>query len=175
MTAKARLKVRAATADDARPAAEILAAVAAEGVLGTEPPVDVDARADAFRERVADGGPTLMLILEDAGRVVGHALVRETRTPGVLTFGMAIGVEGRGRGGGRALMEAIVAHARACGAHKLELEVWPDNDRAIALYTAAGFEVEGLRRDHYRRRDGSLRSSLIMARGLGSAAPPGDG
>jgi hypothetical protein len=27
-----------------------------------------------------------------------------------------------------------------------------------------GFEVEGLRRSHYRRRDGSLRSALVMAR-----------
>ena len=48
--------------------------------------------------------------------------------------------------------------------HKLELEVWPDNGPAISLYARYGFEVEGLRRSHYRRRDGSLRSSLIMAR-----------
>ena len=33
----------------------------------------------------------------------------------------------------------------------------------LTLYGAAGFEVEGLRRDHYRRQDGSLRSTLIMA------------
>ncbi|MHB8693226.1 MAG: GNAT family N-acetyltransferase, partial [Solirubrobacteraceae bacterium] len=55
-----------------------------------------------------------------------------------------------------------IAHGRAVGAHKLTLEVWPDNGRAIALYAKAGFEVEGLLRDHYRRRDGSLRSALIM-------------
>ena len=42
--------------------------------------------------------------------------------------------------------------------------MWPDNGRAIALYTRAGYEVEGVRRDHYRRRDGSLRSAVIMAR-----------
>lgn len=47
------------------------------------------------------------------------------------------------------------------------LEVWPDNERAIALYEAYGFEREGLRRDHYRRRDGTLRSSVLMARLLG--------
>jgi putative acetyltransferase len=62
------------------------------------------------------------------------------------------------------LLEAMADHARASGAHKLELEVWTDNARAIALYVSAGFEVEGLRRNHYRRRDGSLRSALIMAR-----------
>lgn len=47
-----------------------------------------------------------------------------------------------------------------------EPPVWPDNAPAIALYTAAGFEVEGERRHHYRRRDGSLRSALLMARSL---------
>jgi ribosomal protein S18 acetylase RimI-like enzyme len=76
---------------------------------------------------------------------------------------MAILAEARGQGGGRALLSAVQDHASATGAHKISLEVWTDNGRAIALYAAAGFEVEGLRRNHYRRRDGSLRSTLIMA------------
>jgi putative acetyltransferase len=75
---------------------------------------------------------------------------------------MAILPEFRGRGGGRALLDAAQEHARTVGAHKISLEVWTDNARAIGLYAAAGFEVEGLLRDHYRRRDGSLRSALIM-------------
>ena len=48
--------------------------------------------------------------------------------------------------------------------HKVELEVFPDNAAAIGLYRSFGFEQEGLRRDHYRREDGSLRSALLMAR-----------
>ena len=56
----------------------------------------------------------------------------------------------------------MIDHARSVGAHKVELEVWPDNVRAIGLYESAGFEVEGLKRNHYRRRDGSLRSALVM-------------
>ncbi|HUB99737.1 MAG TPA: GNAT family N-acetyltransferase [Solirubrobacterales bacterium] len=54
--------------------------------------------------------------------------------------------------------------ARPPDVHKLELEVFDDNTAAIGLYESAGFEREGLRRDHYRREDGSLRSALIMAR-----------
>jgi putative acetyltransferase len=61
------------------------------------------------------------------------------------------------------LMEAALA-ARPADAHKIELEVFPDNEAAIGLYRSFGFEEEGLRRDHYRRRDGSLRSALVMAR-----------
>ncbi len=61
------------------------------------------------------------------------------------------------------LAEAALA-SRPADVHKIELEVFPDNEAAIGLYRSLGFEEEGLRRDHYRREDGSLRSALIMAR-----------
>ena len=69
-------------------------------------------------------------------------------------------------------MDTALRHLATTDAHKVELEVWPDNGRAISLYATYGFEVEGLRRSHYRRRDGSLRSSLIMARLLAPAGEP---
>jgi putative acetyltransferase len=160
--------VRAAEIRDLPATVAILAAVAEEGVLGTEPPVNVGARAEGFRGMIEGDGPAAFWVLEDHGQIVGHAAVHE-RARGVLSLGMAILPEARGRRGGRMLLERAVEHARSAGAHKLELEVWPDNGRAIALYARAGFEVEGLRRRHYRRRDGSLRDSLIMARLLGDA------
>ena len=143
--------------------ARVLAAVAEEGLVATEPPVDLDVRAERFREAIEGEGGTALWVLEEEGRVVGQAGVHAGVAQGVLSLGMAVVPEARGRGGGRALLEAIVAHARSAGAHKLELEVWPENGRAVALYASAGFEVEGLRREHYRRRDGSLRSALVMA------------
>ena len=144
-------------------AARTVAEVAHEDVLGAQPPVDVAQRGDRLRELVERGEPAGLWVLEDeSGRQVGHAAVEES-VPGVLTFGMAILPEARGRGGGRALVAAVQDHARATGAHKISIEVWTDNAPAIALYAATGFEVEGLRREHYRRRDGRLRSTLIMA------------
>jgi RimJ/RimL family protein N-acetyltransferase len=141
----------------------VLAAVAEENFIATQPPVDLEQRAARFREIIERGDPAAIWILEDDdGRQVGHAVVEES-VRGVLTLGMAILADARGRGGGRALLDAVQRHARAVGAHKISLEVWTDNARAISLYAAAGFEVEGLRRDHYRRRDGTLRSALIMA------------
>lgn len=142
--------------------AGVMAEVAVEGMLGTEPPVDVAERAERYRAGMESGG-WMLWVLEDGGRVVGHAGVHET-VSGVLSLGMAILAEARGRGGGRALLQTAIDYARASPAHKLELEAWVDNARAIALYASAGFEVEGLRRDHYRRRDGTLRSALVMAR-----------
>ncbi|MEA2241263.1 MAG: hypothetical protein QOD24_819 [Solirubrobacteraceae bacterium] len=91
---------------------------------------------------------------------------------------MCIVEQARGRGGGRLLMETVMAHALASPLHKVELEVWIDNARAIALYEAFGFEVEGERRRHYRRRDGTLRSTFLMARLLereGGQSRPGAG
>jgi RimJ/RimL family protein N-acetyltransferase len=157
--------VRYATVEDVEAMAQIIAAVAEEGFIASEPPVDVEARAQRFRESIEADGPGAFWVLDDAGRVVGNAGVHE-QVAGVLYLGMAILPEARGRGGGRALLEAILEHARSSGAHKVELEAWVDNARAIALYASAGFEVEGLRRDHYRRRDGRLRSALVMARSL---------
>ena len=156
--------VRKGRSEDAEQVARVLAAVAEEGWIAAEPPVDVAARAEQFRALAGSGGPAALLVLEDCGRIVGLAGVIESTAPGVVAFGMSVLSEARGRGGGRALLDAVLAHAGACGAHKIELEVWPDNARAIALYLSAGFEIEGMRRDHYRRRDGSLRSALIMGR-----------
>jgi predicted nucleic acid-binding protein len=41
------------------------------------------------------------------------------------------------------LLEAALAHAGQCGAHKLDLEVWPDNGRAIAPTPRWGLSSRG--------------------------------
>lgn len=162
------MHIRAARPEDAEATAAITAVVAEEGSIGTQPPVDLEARAAGLRVLLADDGRGGAWVLCDGGRVVGVATALE-RIGGVLSIGMMLLPEARGRGGGRGLLDAVLDHARGTGAHKVDLEVWPDNGRAIALYTAAGFTVEGLRDRHYRRRDGSLRSSLIMARRVDSS------
>jgi RimJ/RimL family protein N-acetyltransferase len=158
------MQVRAARSEDTEAMALIMAAVAEEGSIATEPPVDVAVFAKRFQNILDGSGRDAIWVLEADGRVVGIAGALESGPPGVLSLGMAILQEARGQGGGRTLIEAILAHARSSGAHKIELEVWPDNARAISLYVTAGFEVEGMRRNHYLRRDGSLRSTLLMAR-----------
>ncbi|MEA2218657.1 MAG: hypothetical protein QOJ35_1283 [Solirubrobacteraceae bacterium] len=157
--------VRHATPQDAEAFAAVVAAVAEEGWIATQPPVDVAAFADRVRAMLASGDT--LFVADDGGRVVGTAGLHGTRAAGVVSLGMSVVAQERGRGHGRALIEAAIAHARGARCHKIELEVWPDNARAIALYERFGFAVEGLRRDHYRRRDGSLRSSQIMALLLG--------
>ena len=72
----------------------------------------------------------------------------------------------RGLGWGRKMVEAAIVAARDAGARKIVLEVFPDNARAISLYAAAGFTVEGIRENHYQRLDGSVRSAVLMAKFL---------
>ena len=162
-----KLTIRRATAQDAEAFASVVAAVAAEDRwIGTEAPVDVAVFAERMRG-LLEAGEDVLWVLEECERVVGTLGLHATRAAGVMSIGMCILADARGRGGGRLFMETVLEHALASPLHKIELEVWPDNARAIALYESFGFEVEGERREHYRRRDGTLRSSLIMARILG--------
>jgi ribosomal protein S18 acetylase RimI-like enzyme len=46
-------------------------------------------------------------------------------------------------GAGRLLVETVVADARAGGAARVSLQTEAGNDRAVALYRSAGFEVVG--------------------------------
>lgn len=157
--------VRRATERDAEAIAQVIAIVAEEGMLGAEPPVDVTERAASIRELMASGDRGAVFVLEEDGAVVGHLLARES-TRGVLRLAMAVLPAMRGRGGGRMLLERLAEHGREVAAHKLELEAWVENAPAIALYSRNGFELEGIRREHYRRRDGRLRSTVVMARRL---------
>ena len=134
--------------------------------VAIQPPVSETELAEGLRERLAEG--RLLFALEDpeaegGPALIGHIDLHRTRIDGVWALGMWILPGARGKGGGRMLLEAAI-DARPADVHKIELEVWPHNEAAIALYERLGFEREGLRRDHYRRRDGKLHSSVIMAR-----------
>lgn len=62
-----------------------------------------------------------------------------------LLMGMYVSPEARGRGAGRALLEAAVGCARAReGTHQLTLTVTEGNTPALDLYTRAGFEPYGV-------------------------------
>jgi RimJ/RimL family protein N-acetyltransferase len=135
--------------------------------VAVQPPVTAGWMAERIRSRMAEDN--VFFALEDAadgapaGPLIGLVGLRPTGIEGVNSIGLWILPGHRGRGGGRMLMEAAI-EARPPGVHKIELEVWPYNEAAIGLYERLGFEHEGLRRDHYRRNDGSLQSAVIMAR-----------
>ena len=149
--------IRHATEADRRPLAVMWAAVVDENVgLGTEPPVDIEARAASWS---LDGA----LLAEADGEVVGSIHVQKSRH-GFAEIGMCVARDWRGKGVGSALMDAAETWARENGVHKLALGVFAHNDRAIALYRKHGFVEEGRRVKHYRRRNGELYDSLEMGK-----------
>jgi ribosomal protein S18 acetylase RimI-like enzyme len=153
--ADAPFEIRPACDNDRLPLALVFAAVAEErDGIGTEPPVDVEARAASW---TLDG----LLVAVASGEVVGSIHVG-TSGHGFGEIGMAIAREWRGRGVGSALMAAAIDWARAQGLHKLSLGVFAHNTAGIALYRKYGFVEEGRRVKHYRRQSGELWDSIEM-------------
>jgi ribosomal protein S18 acetylase RimI-like enzyme len=153
--ADAAFHIRLARDEDRLPMAIVLAAVAEErDAIGTEPPVDIEARAASW---TLDG--TFVVVV---GSEVRGSLHVERSRQGYGEIGMAIAREWRGRGVGSALMVAAIEWAREQGLHKLSLSVWPHNSAAIALYRKYGFVEEGRRVKQMRRQSGELWDVVDM-------------
>jgi ribosomal protein S18 acetylase RimI-like enzyme len=71
--------------------------------------------------------------------------------------------DARGRGAGRALVEALLCRAAAAGLSVVTLNVYRENRAAVALYTALGFV-----RAERPPGDSTLPDNWFMQRGLGS-------
>jgi RimJ/RimL family protein N-acetyltransferase len=155
------ITVRDATPADVDALVAMLVEVAGEGRwIGTEAPVDIERR----RRRMAadvEAPDVVVLVAEAGGEPVGQ-LGLELARYGVAELGMLVAAGWRGRGVGTALMAEAVQRARAAGAHKVALQVWPHNAAAIALYERFGFQREGYLRRHYRRRSGELWDAVVM-------------
>jgi phosphinothricin acetyltransferase len=67
----------------------------------------------------------------------------------------------RGRGVGRALLDALVARARALGYHKLVLSAFPFNAAGIQAYRRAGFREVGIYREQ-GLLDGRWVDTIVM-------------
>lgn len=100
--------------------------------------------------RIADPtGLTAAFGAFEGGNLVGTVALEFSAKPKTrhkaLVIGMYVAPSARGRGAGRALLEAAVDHARARGGILLmTLTVTDGNERAIDLYRRAGFRAFGV-------------------------------
>ena len=125
--------------------------------------------AESWRKRLADQPDNLFSLVACLDEVIVGSLglfVRDQspRRRHVGDIGMAVHDAWQGHGIGSALMQAAVDLAdRWINLRRLELTVYTDNERAIALYRKFGFEVEGKLRD-FAFRDGVFIDAYAMAR-----------
>ncbi len=128
--------------------------------------LEAQSEADTLRfvkNNLENGNPMMVAL---AGReVIGWCDVRREFFPSRAhrgTLGTGLLPQWRGRGVGRRLIEATLTQARRLGFIRIELDVYADNARAVALYERAGFVREGLIRDA-SLIDGVFRDAILMA------------
>lgn len=127
---------------------------------------------DVWRARLAEGlapGKTdLLLCAELDGEVVGscglHPAHSSPRRRHALYLGISVLSQAQGKGVGAAMMQAMCDYAdNWAAALRLELSVYTDNERAIALYRRFGFVIEGTFKG-YVMRNGRYVDAYAMAR-----------
>ncbi len=111
---------------------------------------------------------------DGSGRVAGWAALSPvSKRPvyrGVAEVSIYVGAAARGRGVGRALLDALVLSAEAAGFWTLQSSVWTENTHSLALHRACGFRLVG-RRVRIGERLGVWHDTLILERR--SAVLPG--
>ena len=87
--------------------------------------------------------------LGDDGAVLGWAAASAVSDrcvyAGVIEHSVYVDPAARGRGVGRALLDALLDSAAATGVWTVQSGVFPENVASLALHTAAGFRVVGTR------------------------------
>jgi RimJ/RimL family protein N-acetyltransferase len=137
-------------------------------------PDDVAAR--KWMDAIAENRGVVFAIEHD-GRPIGQANYRDLRPKGKnAEVGIGIGEPGLwGRGLGREALGLLVRYlVDDLGLHRIYLSVLAYNDRAIASYQAAGFEVEGIERDGVMTDKGTWADDVKMAYVVGRARPAFD-
>jgi ribosomal-protein-alanine N-acetyltransferase len=107
--------------------------------------------AETFWSELARGPDRWYVVAEDAhGAVLGYAglMLGSGSEADVQTLAVAPAAQRRGIGG--LLLRALLAEAEDRGATSVLLEVRADNEAAIALYAAHGFERIAVRRGYYQ-------------------------
>jgi len=124
---------------------------------------------EMWRKRMADMAETdyLLVALADgefAGLAGLHSTGKSPRRAHAMHLGITVSGKWQGRGVGRALMGALLDLAdNWLNVIRIELTVFTENARAIALYKQCGFEIEGTHRA-YALREGRYADTYSMAR-----------
>ena len=82
---------------------------------------------------------------------------------GVADVSVYVAGSARGRGVGRALLEALIEQSEACGVWTLQAGIFPENVASLALHTRCGFREVGIRRKIGKLGE-SWRDTVLLER-----------
>jgi RimJ/RimL family protein N-acetyltransferase len=103
-------------------------------------------------------------LARDGIEVAGFAILQSVGSENQCVRLKRIAVQNAGRGFGSRFLRSIL---QICfddlAAHRVDLFVFVDNERAYRAYLKTGFVEEGVVRDLHRDADGSFRSMRLMS------------
>lgn len=109
-------------------------------------PVDLDNRRAWLADRQRAGYP--VLVATEGETVLGYASFGDWRAfdgyRHTVEHSVYVAAEGRGKGIGRALMQALIPRARALGKHTMVAGIEAGNTASIRLHETLGFRQVGL-------------------------------
>jgi L-amino acid N-acyltransferase YncA len=130
----------------------------------------VEQIAALLRER-AEKYPTI--VVECDGRIVAWAGASTYRArtayDGVADHSVYVDRAWRGRGAGRAALDALVPEYERRGFWKLVSRIFAENTPSIALHERCGFRIVGTYKRHAKLR-GQWRDCVIVEKLIGEAA-----
>ena len=159
------ISIRRATPEDASGLTALMSEEAVYGNLLQLPHPSEATWRERLEAKSSNGDVQLLAIAQD--QVIASAGLHgniHIRRRHAMHLGMAVAPAAQGKGVGSALMAALVDYAdRWAAVLRIELNVYSDNARAIALYKKFGFVEEGILRA-YGLADGRYQDVLAMAR-----------
>ncbi len=102
-----------------------------------------------------------ILVTAPHGFALGRAVLDE-----VELFQIATDPDFQRQGIARSVLAEFESDARKRGCARAFLEVAASNHAAQALYKAADWHTDGLRKSYYKRADGTREDALIMSKNL---------
>jgi RimJ/RimL family protein N-acetyltransferase len=114
--------------------------------------------------RQSKAHPADIYLVREGDDVAGFAILQNVGSENQCLRLRRIAVQDAGRGTGSRLLRALL---KICfddlGAHRVELFVFEDNERAHRAYLKNGFVEEGIVRDIHRDSEGTFRSMRLMS------------
>jgi phosphinothricin acetyltransferase len=111
--------------------------------------------------------PFARLVAEENGEVLGRAALSPVSDrcvyAGVAEVSVYVKATARGRGGGSALLAALITESEANGIWTLTAGIFPENTPSVHIHKRAGFRILGVR-ERIGMLNGQWRDALLMER-----------